>query len=169
MPRPGRGRYQEQIRRLRDWARKREKLPKSPTHEKALTGKYHHTRICEMTHFDLIYLNVVALQAIEALYQVPASGRSSLGKFGRGKKGQERKSLYAERERRRREGIRLLYEELEKIYGPPKDGLNWTCPKLLSKGKLGCDPSTPYIPLTHTPLVLRDLESLPKPSAIPSA
>ena len=123
-----------------------------------------------MTHFNLIDLNVVALKAIEALYQVPASNRHSLGKFGKDLRGQgKKKSLYAEREKRRRKGIRVLYEELGKFYEPPKDGLSWKCPKLLSKGKLGCDHSTLYIPLTRTPLVLHDLESLPKPPAISSA
>ena len=116
-----------------------------------------------MTHFDLIDLNVVALEAIRALYKVPASnGPPSLGKFGDDLRGPR-----AGREKRRRMGIRVLYEELGKFYEPPKDGLTWTCPKLLSQGKLGCNHSTPYIPLTCTPLVLRDLD--PNPHAISSA
>ena len=115
-------------------------------------------------------MNVVALEAIEALYRVPASNGFSLGKFSDDLRGQgKKKTLYAERERRRRKGIRTLYEELSKFYEPSKNGLTWTCPKLLSKGKLDYDHSKPYIPLTRTLLVLRDVESLPKPTAISSA
>ena len=119
-----------------------------------------------MTHFDLIDLNVVAL---EALYQVSASDRPSLRKSGGGQKGKGKRDLFAERERRRRKGIRELYAELGSFYGPPEGGPKWKCPKLLSRGKLGCDHSTPYIPLTRTPLVLQDIGSLPKPPATSSA
>ena len=123
-----------------------------------------------MTHFDLIDRNVAALEVVKTLRQAQLSGRSSFGEFGDDREGEGKKrGKDAERERKRRASQRELYEELGRFYELTGTALTWRCPKLLAKGKLCCDHSTPYIPLTRTSLVLEDVESLQKPPATSSA
>lgn len=96
-----------------------------------------------MAHFDLIDWNTVALVAIKMLYPVPASNEHSLSKRDDGQKGQNERNIEAVRESRRRNGIRVLNEEISKFYELPEGELAWACPKLLSRGEYGSDHSTP--------------------------
>ena len=96
-----------------------------------------------MTHFDPIDWNVVALGAIEMLYPAPASNEPSLIKCDDGQKVWGERNTEAERENRRRKGIRALNEEISKFYELPEGQLTWKCPRLLSEGEHGSDHSTP--------------------------
>ena len=119
-----------------------------------------------MAHFDLIGWNAVALEVVKTMW-IPVYNTSQLTtgtgmRAGPGKK--------ARVERRRRQGIRQLNEELSKYYPLPVNQSAWGCPELLSMGKHGVITRRHDAPLTCVLfLVLQDVENRPKPSAAPSA
>ena len=106
--------------------------------------------ICETMGFGLIDWNAVALEAIQVLrptpvYPLPKLKRGTL--HGRAPKVRNKA---ATAEAKRREGIRVLNEELSRYYELPDDRTEWECPELLMTGKRGheCsygdDPPYPY-------------------------
>ena len=119
-----------------------------------------------MEHFDLTDWNPVALEVIQMMW-IPVYDTSRLT-TGTGMRAGPSKKAHTER--RRRQGIRRLSEELSRYYPLPANQSAWGCPELLSKGKHGVITRRHDAPFTCVLfLVLGDVEGLLNPSAAPSA
>jgi len=89
-----------------------------------------------MAHFDLIYWDTVALEAVSTIRMpVYSEPRLITGKGIRTKEG----SKGPDDEHERRKGTRGLNQELSKYYKLPGKRAAWGSPELLVKGKLSRD------------------------------
>lgn len=131
--RPHRRRNQEDVRKLRTWAKGLRGLSRLPSHKDAIAGVYLFNSVKWLP--DLIDCNSAATEIISVIRQ-PVYDEDRLFKgHGRrirvGSKG-------ADEEHARRNGTRQVYQKLSRHYRLEEGQAAWSTPQLLSRGKHGC-------------------------------